>query len=327
MIYIDNGDNLDQAINFAMEEYVLREMDPAQTYLMLYRMRPTVIVGKHQNTVEEINADFVAAHGVDVLRRLSGGGAVYNDEGNLSFSVIAADDGDSFNNYARFTRPVVEALRALGVAAELNGRNDITVAGRKISGNAQYVTRGRLYTHGTLMFDVDLDNVARALNVDPEKYLSKGIKSVRARVTNIREHLDREIDIHAFRRHLLAAIGAAQPLATYTPDAADWRRIHELAQRYRSWEWTYGRSPRFNVRQKKRFAAGTIDARLLVEHGVIGEAKLYGDFFGVGDIEDVERHLIGVRYAREALAERLAGLDVAHYVGAISRDELLSALY
>ncbi|WP_106477636.1 lipoate--protein ligase [Phytohalomonas tamaricis] len=327
MIYIDNGDNLDQAVNFAMEEYVLREMDPAHTYLMLYRMHPTVIVGKHQNTVEEINADFVAAHNVDVLRRLSGGGTVYNDEGNLSFSVITADDGDSFNNYARFTRPVVDALRALGVKAELNGRNDITVNGKKISGNAQYVTRGRLYTHGTLMFDVNLDNVARALNVDPEKYLSKGIKSVRARVTNIREHLHEDIDIHTFRQRILAAIGAEQPLTVYTPNAADWQRIRELEKRYRHWEWTYGRSPRFNVQQKKRFAAGTVDARLLVEHGVISEAKLYGDFFGVGDISDIERRLIGVRYDRQALAALLTEIDIAHYVGNIARDELLSVLY
>lgn len=163
MIYLDNEDVLDQAYNFAMEEYALRSLDENETYFMFYRMKPTIIVGKNQNTLEEINHAFVKEHHIDVLRRLSGGGAVYNDEGNISFSMITKDDGNSFQNFAKFTEPVIRALRKLGVNAELSGRNDIEVNGKKISGNAQFATKGRLYSHGTLLFDVDLSMLEKAL--------------------------------------------------------------------------------------------------------------------------------------------------------------------
>ena len=201
--FINNNDILDPAINLAIEEYALNALDINESFLLFYSMKPTVIVGKNQNTLEEINMDYVREHYVNVTRRLSGGGAVYNDEGDLSFSFITKDDGDSFNNYKRFTEPVVHALHSLGVPAELQGRNDLTVNGKKISGNAQFSTRGRMFSHGTLLFDVNLENVAMALNPDPEKYESKGIKSVRSRVTNIREHLSSDMTIIQFKQALL----------------------------------------------------------------------------------------------------------------------------
>lgn len=145
MKYIDNHDEMDATLNLALEEYILTELDINETYLLFYSMSPTVIVGKNQNTVEEINMDFVKKNHVTVTRRLSGGGAVYNDEGDLSFSFITKDDGNSFHNFKKFTDPVVRALRQMGVEAELQGRNDLVVNGKKISGNAQFATRGRMF--------------------------------------------------------------------------------------------------------------------------------------------------------------------------------------
>lgn len=263
MIYLDNEDVLDQAYNFAMEEYALRSLDENETYFMFYRMKPTIIVGKNQNTLEEINHGFVKEHNIDVLRRLSGGGAVYNDEGNISFSMITKDDGNSFQNFAKFIEPVIRALQKLGVNAKLSGRNDIEVDGKKISGNAQFATKGRLYSHGTLLFDVDLSMLEKALQVDPEKYLSKGVKSVRSRVTTIREHLANDMDILAFKQILLESIFETTDIPRYTFTEADKRGIEKLrAERYRNWDWTYGKSPKATIKRKKRFPAGTIEFQL-----------------------------------------------------------------
>ncbi|WEG11015.1 lipoate--protein ligase [Pullulanibacillus sp. KACC 23026] len=329
MKYIDNLDHMDATLNLALEEYILTQLDINETYLLFYSMSPTVIVGKNQNTFEEINMDFIKENNIAVTRRLSGGGAVYNDEGDLSFSFITKDDGDSFHNYRKFTEPVIRALHQMGVQAELQGRNDLAVGDKKISGNAQFSTRGRMFSHGTLLFDVNLENVARALNPDAEKYLSKGIKSVRARVTNIREHLNKEMTIKEFKQTLLRYIfEGEEEIPEYKLTEEDWQHVREIRdQRYRNWDWVYGKSPTFNVKQKHRFPSGTVDVRLKVTKGMIEEAKIYGDFFGVGDIEDIEKRLIGVRYDRERIAERLSTIDVEYYLGKISKHDLLGMMF
>lgn len=329
MKYINNQDILDQSINFAIEEYALNTLDINETYLLFYSMKPTVIVGRNQNTVEEINMDYIREHHVDVMRRLSGGGAVYNDEGDLSFSFIARDDGDSFNNYKKFTAPVIKALHYMGVDAKLEGRNDLTVDGKKISGNAQFVTKGRIFSHGTLLFDVNLENVAKALNPDAEKFESKGIKSVRSRVTNIREHLNKDMTIHQFRDCLLRYIFAGEEkVPEYHLTEHDWKQIREIAEkRYRSWDWVYGKSPAFNVRRAHRFPGGRVDIRLNVKKGLIDEAAIYGDFFGIEDIHDVEKLLIGTQYERDAVAGKLGTIDIGRYFGKIKSEDVLATLF
>ncbi|RYL91518.1 lipoate--protein ligase [Sporolactobacillus sp. THM19-2] len=328
MIYINNRDVLDQTLNFAMEEYALKYLDINETYLMFYRMAPTVIVGRNQNTAEEINRDYIRANKVTVTRRLSGGGAVYNDPGNLSFSFIAKDDGDSFNNYRKFTEPVIRALHHMGVEARLEGRNDLTLDGKKISGNAQFVTQGRIFSHGTLLFDVNLDHVSKALHPDAAKYESKGIKSVRSRVTNIREHLAKDMTIQQFRETLLHYIFEGQEkIPEYQITDEDWTNIVDIAnKRYRNWEWVYGKSPEFNVQKAKRFSGGRIDLRMNVKKSVIEKMTIYGDFFGAGDVTDIEKLLVGTKYDRKAIEEKLNGVDVHKYFGKISEEELLSVL-
>lgn len=329
MKYIDNLDNMDATQNLALEEYVLTELDINETYLVFYSMTPTVIVGKNQNTVEEINMDYIEKNNVAVTRRLSGGGAVYNDEGDLSFSFITKDDGDSFHNYRKFTEPVVRALHQMGVNAELQGRNDLVVGGKKISGNAQFSTRGRMFSHGTLLFDVNLENVAQALNPDAEKYLSKGIKSVRSRVTNIREHLKEDMNIKEFKQTLLRYIFEGEKeIPEYKLTDKDWQGVKEIAEkRYRNWEWVYGKSPKFNVKHKHRFPSGIVDLRMEVVKGVIEGIAVYGDFFGVGDIQDVEQLLTGTRYERDSVAEVLDKIDVGQYFGKITKEDLLGIVF
>lgn len=328
MIYLDNQDNLDQTYNFAMEEYALRYLDENETYFMFYRMHPTVIVGKNQNTLQEINQAYVHENNLPVLRRLSGGGAVYNDEGNISFSMITKDDGDSFQNFARFTEPVIEALRSLGVDAKLSGRNDIEVGGKKISGNAQFVTKGRLYTHGTLMFDVNLENLTKALHVDPEKYLSKGVQSVRARVTTIKEHLQEDMDILQFKQLLLESIFKTKDIPTYQFTEEDKTKIAAIQkERYQNWDWNFGKSPKGSVIKKKRFPAGTVEFHLEIKKGYLESITIYGDFFAVGDITEIQALLEGTKYTREAVQEKLDAISVSHYFGKISEAELLNLLF
>ncbi|HET7628858.1 MAG TPA: lipoate--protein ligase [Bacillales bacterium] len=331
MLYVNNDNILDPAVNLGIEEYILRHLDPNETYLMFYSMEPSIIVGKNQNTMEEINAEFVRENAVNVVRRLSGGGAVYNDEGDLSFSFITKDDGDGFQNFEKFTEPVIRALKKLGVDATLTGRNDIEVNGKKVSGNAQFAMKGRMFSHGTLLFDVNLDNVDKALTPNPEKYESKGVKSVRSRVTNIREHLDRDMDIDEFRKELLKAIFDVEDVKDvpeYRLTDDDWLGIHEIiATRYKNWDWNFSKSPRFNVKHRERFPAGTVDVRLQVNKGVIEEAAIFGDFFGLGDVEEVEQRLVGARYEHKALEEALSDIDTGHYFDKISKEEFLKILY
>ncbi|MGE7667283.1 lipoate--protein ligase [Ureibacillus composti] len=330
MYFIDNKGITDPRVNLAIEEYILKNLDIEQdSYLLFYINQPSIIIGRNQNTIEEINTDYVEDNGVIVVRRLSGGGAVYHDLGNLNFSFITKDDGESFHNYKKFTQPVVDALAKLGVQAELSGRNDILAEGRKVSGNAQYATKGRMFSHGTLMFNLNIDAVVDALKVKKDKIESKGIKSVRSRVTNILPFLKEEITIEQFKLEILKSIfGDEDQINYYELTDEDWEKIHEISRnRYQTWEWNYGKSPRFNIQKTERFPSGGIDIRLEVNKGIIEEAKIYGDFFGVGEVTDIEQLLIGVPYSREAIGEKLGDIDIAHYFGGITKEDFLKLVY
>ena len=328
MKFIDNRGITDPRINLAVEEYALKHLPAVDDYLLFYINEPSIIIGKNQNTMEEINADYVQEHGIYVVRRLSGGGAVYHDLGNLNYSFITNDDGQSFHNFRKFTLPVVEALRKLGVDAELTGRNDIQVGERKISGNAQYAVKGRMFTHGTLLFDSRLENVVSALKVNADKIKSKGIKSIRSRVANIREFLDREMNMEEFRQAILQSIFGGKEVEEYRLTEEDWRRIGELSrERYQSWEWNYGKSPKSNFRQSRRFDVGTVEVQLEIERGRIREARIFGDFFGVKDVSDLENLLRGQPYDKESLASLLSGVNLQEYFGSLDRDSFLSLFF
>ena len=328
MKFIFNPDIRDPKINLAVEEYILKHLNvDHEDYFLFYINGPSIIVGKNQNTSEEVNLKYVEENGIDVVRRLSGGGAVYHDEGNLNFSFITKDDGNSFNNYKKFTQPIVDALRNLGVEAELTGRNDIQVGERTISGNAQFTTRGRMFSHGTLMFNSNIEEVVNSLNVSEEKMRSKGIKSVRSRVANITEFLEHEMEMEQFVEALLHSIYDGEQPERYVLRDEDWEIVHDISkERYANWDWNFGKSPKFDVESKRRFPIGTIDVRLNVNKGTITEAKIYGDFFGVGDIQDVEQALVGTRFERAAIREQLMQLDLKHYFGNVELEELVDLI-
>ena len=330
MYFIDNKGITDPRINLAIEEYALKTMDVEKdSFLLFYINEPSIIIGRNQNTIEEINTEFVEKNGIIPVRRLSGGGAVYHDLGNLNFSFLTKDDGDSFRNFKKFTQPVVDALQKMGVDAELSGRNDILAEGKKISGNAQFSTKGRMFSHGTLMFDTEIDAVVSALKVSKEKIESKGIKSIRSRVTNIAELLKEPMTIEQFRTEILSSIfGGAENIQYWELTAEDWENIHKLSEeRYQQWEWNYGKSPKFNMKHSHRFPTGGVDVRLEVNKGIMEEVKIYGDFFGVGDMEEVEELLTGKPYSKQAIEMALENIDVPKYFGGISKEELVQLIY
>jgi lipoate---protein ligase len=334
MIFVDNEKVNDPRINLAIEEYLLRSRLIEDDILLFYINEPSIIIGRYQNALEEINRDFVEAHGIHVVRRLSGGGAVYHDLGNLCFSLITRAGKEDSLNFKKFTAPVTRALQEMGIPAELSGRNDILVDGRKISGNAIYSTKQGIVCHGTLLLNTDLSVLSESLNVKPGKIESKGIKSVRSRVANIREFLDEPLEMETFRLRLLRGIFAGDGDSTideipqYQLTSSDWEAIKQISnERYMTWDWNYGKSPAFNVQKIQRIAIGEIDARIQVQGGVIQSIKFYGDFIGQEDVSILERLLSGVRYDHESLEAALHGVDVTSYFGGVSNAEFVGFLY
>lgn len=328
MLYIQN-DSTDPRYNLALEEYVFKSLKLEEDFIMLWQNEPSVIIGKNQNTAEEINADYVDKHRVHVVRRSTGGGAVYHDLGNLNYTFITKADGSGID-FQKFTLPVIRVLNSLGVPAEFNSRNDIAIDGKKFSGNAQLVYKNRVLHHGTIMFNSKLDDVHNVLKVKAEKYKSKSVKSVRSRVTNISDYLPEPISIHEFKDLLLQRLFLEQdtPKQEYELTEEDLAEIRKIMDaKYANWEWNYGYSPPFNFEKTDRFDGGTLQVRLNVVKGMIDECKIYGDFFGVEDVQDLEDRLKGVRYNIAALRDALAGIDFEPYLGGISRDEFISCCF
>ncbi|WP_411842225.1 lipoate--protein ligase [Salinicoccus sp. HZC-1] len=328
MKFISNNNITDPMINLAMEEYVLREIPTDDSYFLFYVNQPSIIIGKNQNTIEEINEPYIKEHGIKVVRRVSGGGAVYHDKGNLNFSFITEDDGNSFHNFSKFTQPIVDALNDMGIPAELSGRNDLEINGKKVSGNAMFSQKGRMFSHGTLMLDSDISEVQNALKVNPKKIESKGVKSVRGRVANINDFMDENLDIEKFKQKILEYIfDGEENIEEYVLTEEDWNKIYKLSEeKYQTWDWNYGKNPKYNYNVSHKFTAGLLDVRLDVKKGRIEHAKIFGDFFGVGEVDVVEEKLIGVEHNRDAIAEALKDVDISHYLGRITREELLELI-
>ncbi|ALS35747.1 lipoate-protein ligase A [Enterococcus rotai] len=334
MIFVPNENN-DPRVNLAIETYLLKEKPLDEPILLFYINDPSIIIGRNQNTIEEINKEYVDEHGIHVVRRLSGGGAVYHDHGNLNFSFIMPDDGNSFRDFAKVTQPIIQALHELGVSgAELKGRNDLVIDDMKFSGNAMYATAGRMFAHGTLMFDSDIDEVVNTLKVRKDKIESKGIKSVRSRVTNIKPFLPADkqgMTTEEFREDILLKIfgvDSVDQVKTYELTDEDWQKINKISDEYyRNWDWNYGKSPAFNLERHQRFPIGSIDAQMNVEDGEIKEIKIFGDFFGLGEIKDVEEILTGTKYEKSAIEAAVDQIDIKKYFGNIEKEDLVGLLY
>ena len=327
MLLVDNQNITDPHLNLALEEHLLRNVQVGEPMLLLYINEPSVIIGRNQNVFEDTDPDYLLSQGVHLIRRLSGGGAVYHDLGNLNYSFITQGKGD-LHNFARVTEPVILALRQLDLEAEFKPKSHIYSAGKKISGNAQYATSGRMFSHGTLLFDSDLPLLEKALHPRLPTAESKSIKSVRSEVINIRQLLATDMDAPTFKQALQRAIAGQTGLPTYPLTPADWQQIQAIAaERYRQWSWTYGRSPRFTVVRSKQFPAGQLTAHIEVKAGRIETLTITGDLPSSTNLTTLQNYLTGTPYDAPNLTAALENLNIRQYLENLTPSDLLTLLY
>ena len=313
MIYIETGSS-DVYYNFGVETYFTLEKRLPDTVFLFWRTTPTLMVGKYQNVLEEINKPYADQHGIHIVRRMSGGGTIYTDPGGWQYTFIQHGQTQQIE-FRQYIAPVIDALGELGVHAEFNGRNDLTIDGKKFSGTAQYRMGDSLVHHGSLLFDTDIQQMVASTTVDSYKILSKSIKSVRDRVTNIAEHLPAPMDAETFKECMVRHImGGSDAVYTITPD--DDQCIREIAaEKFNNWERIYGADPKFNIERTGRLAGGKMQFKIDVQKGVIQSTAVYGDFFSTLDAETICAALAGCRYERSAVLDALQahGIDGAVY--------------
>lgn len=318
----------DPAFNLALEQYAFDALPRERSWFMLWRNRDAVVIGRHQNTLAEINEAAVKEKNITVVRRLSGGGAVYHDLGNLNFTFIQDAARGGRLNMGLFCRSVARALQAMGVDARVNGRNDITIGGQKFSGNSQYVREGRVMHHGTILYDSDLDTVAQVLRVDSEKIRAKGVASVRARVTTVRSHMPRPVPLEEFKARLLEEISRERPMEPYALTQADIAAVEAIKrERYDRWEWNYGVSPPCDLLRRRRVeGCGTVEAHIHLERGRIAALTFFGDFFSAAEPDELARRLLGCPLREEDLRTLLEGADVSAYFSGLTAERLIGLL-
>lgn len=325
MLYIYNT-STNPYFNLAAEEYFLKEF--SDECFMLWRNEPCIIIGKNQNTLSEINIDYIRSNNIPVVRRLSGGGAVFHDLGNINFTFIVNDKEDSFTNFKKFTGPIIDVLETLDIKAEFTGRNDLTIDGKKFSGNAQYNYKNRILHHGTLLFSSNMADLSLALIKKPLKFSDKGVKSISGRVTNISSHLKYSIDILEFIDMIMKHIMKTNKEELYRLNADDIYNINLLAEnKYKTWDWNYGSSPKYDFKNEKRFPGGIVEINIKVDKGIIRAIKIQGDFFGKFDIADIEKALIGVNHSESSIREALSSFDIGSYFLNITLDNLIEVFF
>ena len=314
-------DNHDAYFNLASEEYLLKQK--GGYYIYLWINAPAVIVGINQNTLQEVNLAYTEEKGIKVVRRLTGGGSVYHDEGNICYTVIAPFN-ETENPYIRFTTPVIEYLNSLGVKAEFSGRNDITIDGKKISGNAQTVYNDRIMHHGTILFNTDVDNVTNSLKPNKLKMQSKGIKSIRARITNVYDHLPVKITVDDFFDGLKKALSKGLERVEFSP--TDLKQIDRLVkEKYSKFEWNMGRSPKGENTFSQKYDFGVFTFNFSLVNGKIDNPVIMGDFFTSLPIEDFAKTLVGVDFNKNALAPPFSRL--CDFIKGANGKEILEYLF
>lgn len=316
--------------NLAAEEYLFKNFK--EPIFRLWQNSNSIIVGHHQNTLAEINTDFVSKNNIPVIRRLTGGGAVFHDLGNVNFTFIdnIKEKEESAAMFARFTKPIIKALRKLGVDAYLEGRNDLLIDGKKFSGNAVARYKNRVLQHGTLLFSSSMANLSDALASRPEKFSGKSVQSNRSRVTNISEHLKSPMTILEFidfmHNEIAAKPGSKYRLYVYTKeDIASISRLYE--DKYTQDSWNYGKSPKYQYSKVQKFPAGLVEIYFEVSKGVIADIKIFGDYFFNKETSELENRIKGCIHSREALGDLLKKINLSDYISNIEGEEFLSMFW
>lgn len=325
MIYIESP-STDAHFNLALEQYIFDKMDKSKEYFMLWQNDNAIIIGKHQNTIAEINQEYVKEKNIKVVRRLSGGGAMYQDMGNLNFTFIVDDQknlGDF--DFKTFCIPVVKALSKLDVRAEINGRNDITIDGKKFSGNAQYAKHGRIMHHGTILYHSDINVVANALRISKDKIESKGISSVKSRVTNVKDYIKENIPLDKFKTFLLQYMFTDMELKEYILNENDIKQVQAIQkERYDKWDWNYGYSPKYNIIKERRLdGCGKIELYMEVTNGIIQKFDVFGDYFGNGDKNDLIKLFTGKKIEIHEMKKALKTIDINQYFNNVTEEDFI----
>lgn len=326
MIYVDSN-SLSPYFNFALEYYLMTEKElDSDVIFMFWRTSPTIMVGKFQNTIEEINKKYVEENNINIVRRMSGGGTIYTDMNGWQFTFITKNYKGSGIDFKEFTDPIIEALKEQGIDAYFNSRNDLLIDGKKFSGNAQYIKNNSRLHHGSILFNTDIESMVKSITVAEDKIISKGIKSVRERVTNVAEHFDKDIDALEFKDIMLKSL-LKNTNKVYNLTEEDIKRVNEIAkEKFETWEWNYGASPKFNITKGKRYDGGKVEFRINVEKGTIKDVSINGDFFGEGDVEDISKVLCGCRYNKEDVINVLDTIDTEKYFYKIKKDEIIECI-
>ena len=311
MLLINNADT-NPYFNLAMEEYFLK--NATEDLFILWRNENAIIVGKNQNTLSEINYEYVKENNIKVVRRQSGGGAVFHDLGNINFTFISCND-NSFSDFKRFTMPIIEALENLNIHAEFSGRNDLLINNQKFSGNAQYNYKNKVMHHGTLLFSSQINDLSSSLKVKPSKFEGKGIKSVKSRVTNISQHLENNMNVLEFKEYLMNFINNKDKNNHfYELSEQDINEINKLVEeKYSTWDWNFGNSPKYSLNNEVKCPGGNIEFSLNVEKGLIKEIKFFGDFFGKKDVSHIEDLLINTKHNESSIKDVLNNVDINDY--------------
>jgi lipoate-protein ligase A len=324
-VFLISHSHTKPSFNLASEEYFLCQRE--ENYILLWRNEPAIIIGRHQNAYAEIDMDFISENSIPVIRRLTGGGAVFHDLGNLNFTFIK-NGQEGFADFGEFLEPVTEYLRSLGLNAGFSGRNDILLDGMKISGNAQVNYKGRVLIHGTLLFSVAMNTLSKALRPNPLKLEAKGIRSVKSRVTNISEHLIEPLTIGQFTQGLSHFLSGREGCIKAELTGQDEKAINSLIEtKYGTWEWNIGSAPKYAMEGTVLLQSGIVTAYFNVKNGLFSSVKLLGDFFAQGEIEELERLLVGTAHEKRAVLEALKKADVSKYIANTGAQELAEVFF
>lgn len=296
---------------------------------MLWRNDNAIIVGKYQNTLSEINYDYVKDNNIAIVRRMSGGGAVYHDLGNLNFSFVKSGADTGLTDFEDFTKPIVDVIRKLGANASFGGKNDLMIDDKKIAGNAAHRYKDKILQHGCLLFSSEIRNVSEALKINPVKYSGHAVKSVPKRVTNISEHITEKITVEQFAQELMNHVISTFPgakLYKFTDD--DLAIIKKLRdEKYATNEWNFGKSPAYNLKKAIRTKGGLLEMNIDVKQGIIQKISIFGDFFSEQGVDELEKSLEGVAHNEAAIRAAFATIDLKNYLSNIEVDEIVEAMF